>query len=148
MYRSPYRGWMGRTGIEWPFPFPLPEVCSERGVLFPSSLWRWRQISLCFWQIGFLFSITKSPNWKRKPWFENPLCFHTSLLSYLCFFTSSSLKSIYGKWDSPNVSHWNNDNHHWIGMTLQVGTDKCIQNHRQKTVFTTSLTFSPIVCFQ
>lgn len=34
-----------------------------------------------------------------------------------------------------------------MGMTLQVGTDKCIQNHKQKPAFTTSLTLSPILYF-
>lgn len=79
-------------GIEQPSSFYPDRVWKEQGILFPSGVLRWRQISFCFWQIGFLFSITKSPNWKRKPQFKYPLCFCTH-----CFYLmpASSLHHLY-----------------------------------------------------
>lgn len=128
-------------GIEQPSSFLPDRVWKEQGILFPSGVLRWRQISLCFWQIGFLFSITKSPNWKRKPQFKYPPCFCTHcFLSHAGFFTLSSLQSVHEKWVT--ISPGKNNANHRHSLT---GGDRKITDRKQLSPKPHSF---PIVSFQ
>lgn len=128
-------------GIEQPSSFYPDRVWKEQGILFPSGVLRWRQISFCFWQIGFLFSITKSPNWKRKPQFKYPLCFCTH-----CFYLmpASSLHHLYKVLMRSESQCLPVKIMLIIDIALQVGTEKS----QTENSFHQSLTLSPTVSFQ